>query len=420
MSLDITLLQVIKQRDNYDYYAPMVKGHLVDDTTMTIIKDFGVYFEQQEDKIEVDFDLFPTWFKQFRHPNFKQDKLDFFNIVFDRIQEEADSSSVKMLTKNLQETHYGTVLANMSQDLLDGKIAGDDFLIRVQDETEAHEREMTKQANVPWDTSPLEDVITHTNAEDGLPWGLSCLNSSLGRLTQGDFVVVAAYVDSGKTSFLTSQIAEMAKHSDRPILYFNNESVAKRIRFRMMQSTLRSLPERIYKHMDTAEEKYNDLLGGPDKFRVVDCHGWHITEIERVVKRVKPALIIFDMLDNVRGFEAEAKSGTVDMRLELLYQKAREIACKYCPVIATSQLTGEANGMERPEMHMLKGSRVAKQGAADAIIMIGRSLDSSKQNARYIYTPKNKLCKIKGADRGTNTEVIFDIGEGVFRDPEGE
>lgn len=430
--LDITLLQVVKVRDAYEYYRPMIREHLIDDRTKTLIFDFKAYFDSFETHKEINWDTFPTWWRQFRHPNIKKDELEYYEKIFKRVQEKPEEESASKLREQLQDLHFATVVANKAHDLIDGKISGDSFINEVQELTEQSLNERVKNGDVPWDTSTVEDVITHMGYDNGLKFGLKCLDESCGSLHPSKFVVCSAYVDSGKTTFLADQFAanilrQVAdpNNSDkwfynRPIMWFNNEGDTKDIKMYCLQSLWGVTYDRIQQNPSGVQEAYLNLTGGKDLLNIIPCQGWHIKDAERYIKMYRPAVVIYDMLDNFDGFETD---GTIDQRYRKLYDYARQLATKYEHAsVATSQCTGEANGLERIEMHLLAGSRVAKQSTADLIIMLGRSLEMGKDGCRYIYTPKNKMQsqQTKDFDRNTNKEVVFRGDIKRFLDPEDD
>jgi hypothetical protein len=107
---------------------------------------------------------------------------------------------------------------------------------------------------------------------------------------------------------------------------------------------------------------------------------------------LNPAMIVFDQLDKVVGFDSKSKGGERDdLRLGALYQWARELSHEYGPVIAASQASDTAEGEQWIYQNQLRGSRTDKAGEADAIITIGKVHEPTKENTRYIHVPKNKL-----------------------------
>lgn len=74
-------------------------------------------------------------------------------------------------------------------------------------------------------THNLEELLTHSYADSGLRWRLNCLNKSLGSLRPGDFGFIFARPETGKTTFLASEITAMLSQrsgeSQGPIIWFN-------------------------------------------------------------------------------------------------------------------------------------------------------------------------------------------------------
>jgi replicative DNA helicase len=140
-----------------------------------------------------------------------------------------------------------------------------------------------------------------------------------------------------------------------------------------------------------------------------------------LIRAVPPALIVFDMVDNIKfGGEASNNGQRTDQLLEAMYQWARIISVKYdVPVIATSQISNDGDGLQWPTLGMLKDSKTGKQGAAEAIITIGASNDQALHNSRYINTTKNKLHR-SGGPKEPRCEVFFDGERGRYRMPDGQ
>jgi len=129
------------------------------------------------------------------------------------------------------------------------------------------------------------------------------------------------------------------------------------------------------------------------------------------------------MIDNIE-FKGSMRAGhdsRTDQILEAQYQWARKLGVKYdFPVIATSQVSAEveqqADTQCWPPMHALKDSKTGKQGAADLIIMVGKSSDPMCAKQRYISTPKNKL-NVEGYPLMIRQAVNFDGSRSAFTDP---
>lgn len=73
----------------------------------------------------------------------------------------------------------------------------------------------------PFVTSDLETIYEQTVKTPGLRWRLSTLNRMLGSLRKGDFGFIFARPETGKTTFLASEITHFATQTKAPILWFN-------------------------------------------------------------------------------------------------------------------------------------------------------------------------------------------------------
>lgn len=214
----------------------------------------------------------------------------------------------------------------------------------------------------------------------------------------------------GKTTFLTDQVSFMSSQvpdvygEDRVILHFNNEEQGPKVRLRYIQATLGLPLSEIMRDLDGYYRQYVDLTG--DRIKIIDSPSITKAQVERLCKKYKPALIIFDQLDKVGGFEADRE----DLRLGGIYQWAREIAKAYCPVIAVSQADGTGEGVKWLTMAHVANAKTAKQAEADWILGIGKQNKEGYESCRYLNISKNKLLGDDDSDpalRHGKIEVII-------------
>ena len=219
----------------------------------------------------------------------------------------------------------------------------------------------------------------------GLRWRVDWLNKSLGSLRKGDFGFIFARPETGKTTFLASEITNMVSQTDGDILWFNNEEQGNKVAIRVFQAALGLNINDLFTNDEVKQAKYDEFT--QDRIKILDFEDSNSKHrIEAVLKHYNPALIIFDQIDKIRGFKGERN----DLELKQIYQWAREIAKTYAPVIAVSQASGEAEGKLFLTMDMVDGSKTAKQGEADWILGIGKEQDNTSRT-RYFNISKNKL-----------------------------
>jgi replicative DNA helicase len=217
----------------------------------------------------------------------------------------------------------------------------------------------------------------------GVRWRLSALNQALGSLRKGNFGFIFARPETGKTTFLASEVTHMAQQIEGTVLWVNNEESAQQIMFRCHQAALGKSKDWILSNLQDAKDEYKALIG--DRLKIVDTQNANKKTIEAICKDLKPNIIVFDQLDKIVGFEAER----YDLLQKAKYQWARELSKVYGPVIGVCQAGGSAENKQWLDLNDVDSSHTAKQGEADWMIGIGAR--ENQEFERYLSICKNKL-----------------------------
>jgi len=287
---------------------------------------------------------------------------------------------IALLEEHRRRSLAGKV-AIMALDVESGKKSTED-LLELFNDFEHQEVEADEITPINMKLKDLYDTQIQT---PGLRWRLNWLNRSLGSLRKGDFGFIFARPETGKTTFLASEITHMVSQTDGHVLWFNNEEQGNKVGIRVFQAALGLNTGELFKNIESKQDKYETITG--NRIVILDFEDSSSkSRIEAVLKHYNPALIIFDQIDKIRGFKGERN----DLELKQIYQWAREIAKQYAPVIAVSQASGEAEGKLFLTMDMVDGSKTAKQGEADWILGIGKEQDNTSRT-RYFNISKNKL-----------------------------
>lgn len=237
----------------------------------------------------------------------------------------------------------------------------------------------------PFVEGTLSDLIERTYKQPGLRWRLKCLNESLGSLRKGDFGFVFARPETGKTTFLASEISYMAEQTEGLILWFNNEEQGEKVKLRVYQASLGVELEQLAVDPHGKEQEFQQRTG--NRIQVIDKASISKREVEQYCKQYKPSLIIFDQIDKIQGFKADRE----DLMLGAIYIWARELAKKYCPVIAICQAGGTGENVRYLTMNHVSNAHTAKQAEADWILGIGCIHDTGWETIRFLNISKNKL-----------------------------
>lgn len=392
--LDLTLLRILKNRDDYYRIRGRVPDTAIDPQTKAIMTDFGKYFDKFPDHTSVDMETFLPLFRAW-HSSLKDDKRAAFEAVLNNVRKDVDEATRHEVMRSMLELRLATSVANMVAQYEEGELPNIFYaLAKTMDDFKS-------DAGIR-DVRYLDDDIDVLLAEDaeesGVQFRLQCLNDSMRPLRGGDFGIIAGRPDKGKTTFISSEITYMAPQlpADRNIVWLNNEGPGKRIIPRVYQSALGATRTQLIElsKRGLLKEAYKRLMGRVDKIRVVDVHGMDNFSVEQIIEANNAGLVVYDMIDNIRGFGDAART---DLGLEKMYQWGRELSVKLDIIgLATSQISADGDGMQFPTLGMLKDSKTGKQGACDFQLMIGSSNDMGYQNVRWIGLPKNKLRKDTG------------------------
>jgi replicative DNA helicase len=287
---------------------------------------------------------------------------------------------VELLEEHRRRCLAGDI-ARIALDVEDGKTSIEE-LNKIFGEFEHSQIEADEAKVVEMDLALLYNTQVKTQ---GLRWRLNFLNQSLGSLRKGDFGFIFARPETGKTTFLASEISHMVQQTEGDIIWFNNEEQGNKVAIRCYSAVLGLTTEDLFRDIDHNQRKFEALTQKRIKIYDFDDSS-RASRIDAILKTTNPALIIFDQIDKVKGFKADRN----DLELKAIYQWAREIAKMYAPVIAVSQAGGEAEGKLWLTMDMVDGSKTAKQGEADWILGIGKEQDNTSR-IRYLNITKNKL-----------------------------
>lgn len=418
MSLEVTLLRLLKYRDRYERLSKAVPRAALEVKSAVILEDFGKFFTEFPDCARIELEPFMLWFRVFAHPGMTEEKTAFYTALLTPVFEYDCPPELEggILERLLQAETASRILDVVGKFERGEEI---DLYVALQEETQRYESHTSRKTRVPWVDEDIGSILDDDRDDKGLHWRLECLNMSMRPLRGGDFLILAGRPDKGKTTAVASEITYMAPQLEavhgaehgRYVLWFNNEGPGRRIVQRVYQSALGcTMSELIQLHSSGfLNQQYAATVGASDRIRVLDVHDFYSYEIEDILRRYPPGLVVFDMVDNIR-FGGNALNGgeRTDQVLEAMYQWARLMAVKYdTPIIATSQISADGEGETFPTLSMLKDSKTGKQGAADAIITLGARKEPEYNGSRWIGLTKNKLRR-QGAPYSPQAEVIFD------------
>jgi replicative DNA helicase len=427
MQLEITLLRMLTSRETWDRVRSAIPRSGLEEQTKSIAKRVGEYYRAFPDVTALDADSFLTWYFGTVQTKADAEVKATWRTILNRMMEEVDAGVAEGMYAKLLELDA----AAKAGDVLTKYAEGDDIdvMLELGGIMDAHKHARRRHLEVPVISSNVLDLLDNVGNNIGVKWRLQAINDHMRPMDVGDFIGVAARPDRGKTSFLTDQASFFAPQlpvlygEKRPLLWFCNEGSPRKIWLRMYSSVLNMSVTELgefrrnvckgndTKFLDAVYEK----IGGDENFKIINANKMENIEVEDIVAQYTPSVVIYDMIDNFKFAGLTTNGGSrTDQVLESMYQWARELCVETNHIgIATSQISGEGEGLAFPSMSMLKDSKTGKQGTFDTLIMIGASNANGLERHRFLSTPKNKLTK-DGAPSNMKIESIFDGSRGRF------
>lgn len=387
----------------------------LDQQCKKMIKLVDKYFDEFPNHEEVDPATAITLYAS-TNPKADESELLMAQDYINSAKGDADTDTIRGLLRSLQELAYAT---DLSKVLMEYEEGGDiDVFEQIDLLKRQYEMDLKRHNDFSFIDEDVDDMLN--DAVNGVKynWRLKPLRKSMPNMEAGDQIIVALRPGKGKTTFMADQLVHMVKQipDGRPAVWLNNEGKGRKVRRTLFRAALScTMEDMVNAGSDAVKAAWLKEVGPLDCIRVFDIHGKTNTQLEDIFIEHNPGIVVWDMLDNVHGFDGDKR---VDQRLESLYQWSREMAVQYDFLsLPTSQLSDLARGVQWCDQAMLKDSRTGKQGACETIITIGDSEDPMKARDRYIYVPKTKYTPVPGARGDCMTTVQFQPEIAHYADP---
>lgn len=314
-------------------------------------------------------------------------KPEFYQQVFETVKaNEASAETTRELIASLHRTAKLRELSMLAYDAAEGHKQFTDVKsfwetgLSTSDDTDANSDEIDDFV-----TTDLVAIVNRRRSMEGLRWRLNSLNQALGPLRKGNFGFIFARPETGKTTFLASEVTYMAEQSSQPVIWFNNEQEGEEVVMYIYRAALGMTLTELHRDLKGNTEKFHELT--KDNIKLKDSASITKSQVEKVFAKYEPSLVVFDQIDKIQGFDADRE----DLRLGNIYIWARELAKKYCPIIGVCQADGSGEGQRWLTMANVANAKTSKQAEADWILGIGKVNDIGYENLRYLHLSKNKL-----------------------------
>jgi replicative DNA helicase len=225
----------------------------------------------------------------------------------------------------------------------------------------------------------------------GLSWRLGAMNNLLGRIPRRTLGCVFARPETGKTTFLASEISWMLYNATDPVVVVCNEEPAEVVLIRYMQALFKVTEAELFSKMDHYQEKWDRHIG--QRLLITgDPALSNIRNLDVLLSDVKPVLLVVDQVSKLTGIK---DSDRLDLMLGAAFRWLRAAANRHnCAVIGVHQAGSSAENRKYLTMNDMMNSHTSIQAEMDWILGIGMTKDTG--TSRYLHTSKDKLPRSNG------------------------
>lgn len=415
--IELSIIKLLLKKDNYNKYSSIITKLNTEKEIKILIYLIVKYYEEFEHHNYIAIDELKAFFF-LQYPNEKNNRA--YELLFDQLAHlDVSDSMASNIVQQYIEFDCASQIVEKLLPIVQGHKGESVFEIPSLIEEYKRKALLVDEVASPFledDYSTLQSIVCK---EKGLHWRLSCLNENIGPLIGGSLGHIFARPESGKTSFLTSEVTHFASQlpDDKRILWIWNEEPGYRIRSRLVQSALNMSAqemEYLFRVRTDAADYIRDMYfkSGGDKILIPKEEDLQYEDIIALIEKYKNiSILVMDIADHV-GFR---KSGDMAKheRLEELYRRLRCIANAYnIDILTAAQAAESASDRKHLYMEHMANSKTGKPGALDYAIGIGKTNNVSEEEMRWLSIPKNKL----GSTVSSINAVYFDKQKGRYND----
>lgn len=399
--------KLVLSRDTWKRCRPHIKEDVLSKDQRFLLTQIDAYWNSHPAKTEATLPDFEAYFFGTRATHLKTAEIATYRTMFGMMDKAEDAEAEAILEHYIKQDYLGQIQQKVFLASTDPDFELDDIGSLVVQ----YNREIGR-AITTTDVFVTAATASPASRPPGFRFPIRELDLSCGEVAQGDFVILGARPEMGKTTWLAHTVGAWTQqpiNPDRPIIWVNNEERSDKVYRRVVQSVLGCSTADLILDWENKIKDYEKVVRS-DRLLILkqnECNTTH--QLDILFEEYNPCAIVIDQLDKV-GIRGDYSRD--DLKLGALYVWGRTVAATYGPVVAVSQLDAEAEGQSYPGFERLRGSKTDKQGEADLIILIGS--DDRSKTTRCIHTPKNKLDGADEMHRHAKWEVDFDPIHGRY------
>lgn len=222
---------------------------------------------------------------------------------------------------------------------------------------------------------------------------LSLGHKMRGGLWPGHHMTVFARPEIGKSAFAINVAVMAASRGNSRVLYLSNEDSVRDLMLRTLVRFTGKTPEEVTANL--ADSVAAARRFGADRITFRDMSPGSLAEVERLVRRYKPDLLVVDQMRNMGTGQKGGENMT--QRLDAIAQGLRNVGKRHdCAVLSVTQAGDSARDKAVLDDGDVDNSNTGISAGCDVLIGIGATPIMREAGERRLSIIKNKLGGMHG------------------------
>ena len=390
-NLRLYILRTLLTKEKYDKLKSEIDISIFQNGAREIYKTISNIYKDNPNITQINFsDLKLAYFNTY-YPNTSYASQKNIHELIDSLerQEEPSDDVVATALKSMYRIKKADELARICLDISNNPSSTslkqvEKFMANVDEEQTQQESEAV--------TKDVDEIVEALQEQGEFKFNLPSLQRATNGIGRGNFMIIFARPETGKTAFWISLVASPQGFAwqQKKVSIFANEEPAIRTQMRLLNASTGLQRGNILNgSRDVAKNKWASISPYIENF---DCVDKTINDLDEYCSTNEVDILIIDQLDKIN---VEGKYNATHEKLREVYRQARELAKRHnILVIGMSQASAEAQGRSRVTFSVMENSKTGKSAEADVILGLGKEDEIENyldDCVRFVTLSKNKL-----------------------------
>ena len=390
-NLRLYILRTLLNREKYDKLKSEIDISIFQNGAREIYKTIGFIYRDNPNVNQINFsDLKLAYFNTY-FPNTSYASQKSIHELIDSIerQEAPSDDVVETALRSMYRIKKADELARICLDISNNPSSStfkqvEKFMADVDEDKTQEESEAV--------TKDVDKIVEALQEQGEFKFNLPSLQRATNGIGRGNFMIIFARPDVGKTAFWVSLVASPHGFAwqQKKVSIFANEEPAIRTQMRLLNASTGLQRGNILNgSRELAKQKWSSISPYIENF---DCVDKTIDDLDEYCSVNDVDILIIDQLDKIN---VSGKYNATHEKLREVYRQARELAKRHnILVIGMSQASAEAQGRSRVTFSVMENSKTGKSAEADIILGIGKEDEAENyldDCVRFVTLSKNKL-----------------------------